>query len=238
MWQPVTRERCTSRAPIRLRRSRRITRSDRDDHRDRFGERVGHRLPHRHRACGERGKPHPHGPDHREARPGLSREHHSHGSLRKCGNRLHGNGALHELRSACDAPGGLHVPIGTITATDSANASVTGSLTVTVHAASAASLILTAPTTAKPGQAFPVSITLTDRFGNVATGYTGTVHFTSSDPLATLPADYTFRSERSPRPIRRTRRSPAPSPSPCMRRARQASSSRPRPPRSQARPFP
>ena len=31
-----------------------------------------------------------------------------------------------------------------------------------------------------------------DAFGNVATGYTGTVHFTSSDGAATLPADYTF----------------------------------------------
>ncbi len=30
--------------------------------------------------------------------------------------------------------------------------------------------------------------------GSVATGYTGTVHFTSSDPHAVLPADYTFTS--------------------------------------------
>ncbi len=28
--------------------------------------------------------------------------------------------------------------------------------------------------------------------GNTATGYTGTIHFTSSDPTATLPADYPF----------------------------------------------
>ena len=31
-----------------------------------------------------------------------------------------------------------------------------------------------------------------DAYGNVATGYTGTVHFTSSDGLAALPANYTF----------------------------------------------
>jgi hypothetical protein len=31
-----------------------------------------------------------------------------------------------------------------------------------------------------------------DAFGNTATGYTGTVHFTSSDPQAVLPANYTF----------------------------------------------
>jgi hypothetical protein len=33
-----------------------------------------------------------------------------------------------------------------------------------------------------------------DDFGNLATGYTGKVHFTSSDPNANLPRDYTFTS--------------------------------------------
>jgi hypothetical protein len=37
-----------------------------------------------------------------------------------------------------------------------------------------------------------VVISALDQFGNVATGYTGTVHFASSDPQAALPADYTF----------------------------------------------
>jgi hypothetical protein len=42
----------------------------------------------------------------------------------------------------------------------------------------------------------PVSVTVTaqDWFGNTATGYTGTVHFTGTDLIATLPADYTFIS--------------------------------------------
>jgi hypothetical protein len=31
-----------------------------------------------------------------------------------------------------------------------------------------------------------------DAFGNVTTGYTGTVAFSSSDPIASLPANYTF----------------------------------------------
>src|SRR5262249_32107468 len=35
-------------------------------------------------------------------------------------------------------------------------------------------------------------VSAVDQFGNVATGYTGTVHFASSDPQAVLPADYTF----------------------------------------------
>jgi len=37
------------------------------------------------------------------------------------------------------------------------------------------------------------NVTASDAYGNLATKYTGTVHFTSSDGSATLPADYTFR---------------------------------------------
>jgi hypothetical protein len=44
------------------------------------------------------------------------------------------------------------------------------------------------------GTAFAVTVTALDAFGNVATGYRGTVHFTSSDPSAVLPGDYPFAS--------------------------------------------
>ena len=37
-----------------------------------------------------------------------------------------------------------------------------------------------------------MTVTAYDAYGNVATGYTGTVAFTSSDPQACFPADYTF----------------------------------------------
>jgi len=38
-----------------------------------------------------------------------------------------------------------------------------------------------------------VTVTAFDQYGNIATGYTGTVHFGSSDGQAVLPApDYTF----------------------------------------------
>jgi hypothetical protein len=86
----------------------------------------------------------------------------------------------------------------TVTAADTASAIISSSLTVTIRAATATSLSLTAPPTAKVNQAFNVTVTLTDQYGNVADGYTGTVHFTSSDPLASLallgkmPVDYTF----------------------------------------------
>ena len=37
-------------------------------------------------------------------------------------------------------------------------------------------------------------MTAKDSSGNTATGYTGTVHFTSSDSQGVLPSDYTFVS--------------------------------------------
>jgi hypothetical protein len=42
------------------------------------------------------------------------------------------------------------------------------------------------------GVAFRITVTALDPFNNVATGYTGTVHFSSTDSLASLPPDYTF----------------------------------------------
>src|SRR2546427_674949 len=82
----------------------------------------------------------------------------------------------------------------TITGRDTVTATITGTLSVTVRAGAAASLTLDAPGSATAGQAFTVSVTLKDQYGNVATGYRGTVHFATSDPLPTvvLPADYTF----------------------------------------------
>ena len=41
---------------------------------------------------------------------------------------------------------------------------------------------------------FDVTVTAYDNYGNVATGYTGTITFTSSDPYAALPGAYTFQA--------------------------------------------
>jgi hypothetical protein len=49
-----------------------------------------------------------------------------------------------------------------------------------------------APGNTTAGQTVPLTVTAWDHYGNIATGYTGTVTFASSDPLATLPASYTF----------------------------------------------
>ena len=81
-----------------------------------------------------------------------------------------------------------------VTATDVAVGTITGSQTaITVQAAGAATLSVTGitdPITADASS--DVTVTALDQFGNVATGYTGTVAFTSSDGAATLPANYTF----------------------------------------------
>lgn len=54
------------------------------------------------------------------------------------------------------------------------------------------SLVLTLPANLGSGDAAGATLTAYDASFNVATGYTGTVHFTSTDPAAALPADFTF----------------------------------------------
>src|SRR5205823_136306 len=63
---------------------------------------------------------------------------------------------------------------------------------ITVTPAAAASISVTAlhGTTAGVAQSF--TVTARDAYGNVATGYRGTLAFTSSDTQAALPAAYTF----------------------------------------------
>jgi hypothetical protein len=40
--------------------------------------------------------------------------------------------------------------------------------------------------------AFTFTVSMVDAYGNIATSYVGTVHFSSSDSTATPPANYTF----------------------------------------------
>jgi phospholipase C len=80
----------------------------------------------------------------------------------------------------------------TITALDTTTGSVLGSAAVTIQAASAASFTLVAPSSGPAGFAFTVTVKALDPYGNIATSYAGTVHFASTDPQATLPANYTF----------------------------------------------
>jgi hypothetical protein len=81
----------------------------------------------------------------------------------------------------------------TVTVTDTAHSSITGSGSVTVTPGAAKTLSVSIAANPFPsGSAHSVTVKALDAYGNVAPGYTGTIHFTSSDGAAVLPANYTF----------------------------------------------
>jgi parallel beta-helix repeat protein len=86
-----------------------------------------------------------------------------------------------------------------LTVTDFANPALTGTqANIVVQAAPASKLSVAivpgSSSTVTAGTPLAFQVTLTDPYGNIATGYTGTVHFTSSDGKAALPPDYIFSS--------------------------------------------
>jgi hypothetical protein len=82
-----------------------------------------------------------------------------------------------------------------ITAADMGASSITGSQTgIQVTAGAATHFSISVPSSVTGGTAFTITVTALDAYGNVATGYGGHIHFTSSDRHAILPADYAFIS--------------------------------------------
>jgi subtilisin-like proprotein convertase family protein len=80
-----------------------------------------------------------------------------------------------------------------LTIRDTASSSITGGGSVAVSPAAASQLVISGfPSSTTAGMAANLTVTAMDAFGNVAIGYTGTVHFMSSDSKAALPANYTF----------------------------------------------
>jgi hypothetical protein len=87
-----------------------------------------------------------------------------------------------------------------ITATDNAPSGLTVTQSaISVAPAAASRLAISGPTTVTAGAAFSLTVTAFDPYGNRATGYVGTVHFSRPKPRAhvnigkaVLPADYTF----------------------------------------------
>jgi hypothetical protein len=63
-----------------------------------------------------------------------------------------------------------------------------------VSPAAASTFRISVPPGVTHGAAFSVTVTALDPYGNVATGYTGTVTFTSTDAKAVLPPSYTFKA--------------------------------------------
>ncbi|MBI5548252.1 MAG: lamin tail domain-containing protein [Deltaproteobacteria bacterium] len=82
----------------------------------------------------------------------------------------------------------------TITATDTATL-VSGQASVSVEPALAAGLkVSVQPLTVVAGAKAAVTVEAQDAFGNTASGYVGSIRFTSDDEDAVLPTDYTFTS--------------------------------------------
>ena len=80
-----------------------------------------------------------------------------------------------------------------ITATDIVFASISGSETgINVAPAAASRLAVTAPSQVAAGKPFSIIVTALDPYGNVATGYRGTVRISSVNGQGNLPATYTF----------------------------------------------
>jgi hypothetical protein len=107
-------------------------------------------------------------------------------------------GAL-QLAFAFKASGGLFVPgtavcTATFASPNHAPAlSATHTFTVTMLPATTSHFAVSAPTTATAGTAFNnLTVTALDSGNNTVTSYSGTVHFTSSDTSAALPANATL----------------------------------------------
>ena len=76
-----------------------------------------------------------------------------------------------------------------ITATDTVTVSITGTSNSISVTGPAASFSFNVPSSVATGTAFSFTVTAIDNMGNVVVGYSGTVHFTSSDIQAVLPSD-------------------------------------------------
>lgn len=81
----------------------------------------------------------------------------------------------------------------TLSATDIADSLGAGpSSAIIINAAAATHFTVSAPLTATAGVPFAFTITALDQFGNIATGYSGTVQFGSTDEQAILPPNSTL----------------------------------------------
>jgi hypothetical protein len=114
-----------------------------------------------------------------------------------------GNGSLVEVNLATKAqtplasggPGGNFLsmgPNGTLLIGQGGSILRLGPADVIAPAPAATLAISGLPASVTAGAQDTISVTAKDAQGHVATGYTGTVHFTSSDTHAGLPMDYTF----------------------------------------------
>jgi hypothetical protein len=99
-----------------------------------------------------------------------------------------GDAGVHNFSAALKTAGTQ-----SITAADTVTPGLTGTDGgIFVNPAAASQFIISAPSKVSAGAAFGLTLTVEDAYGNVVTGYTGTVHFGSADKGAKLPSSYTF----------------------------------------------
>jgi FG-GAP-like repeat len=84
-----------------------------------------------------------------------------------------------------------------LTAVDASSSSVLGTESGSIAPSVATSLSVSISGSVVAGSAATVTVKATDAFGNVATGYRGTVSFASSDALAGLPANFVFNNKEA-----------------------------------------
>src|SRR5579859_380694 len=85
---------------------------------------------------------------------------------------------------------GAYATTSSVVTANEISGTTTASASLSVNPAT--HLGISAPASATAGTAFNFTVTALDVSNNQVPGYTGTVHFTSSDGAASLPADYTF----------------------------------------------
>jgi len=100
-----------------------------------------------------------------------------------------GDGGTHTFRITLNAS-----VLTSIIVTDTANPALSSSPpAIAVSPAAVSTLALTgSPLATTPGAVQSFVVTAYDPYGNQVSTYSGTLQFTSSDPAASLPADYTF----------------------------------------------
>ncbi|MCA9261987.1 MAG: VCBS repeat-containing protein, partial [Planctomycetales bacterium] len=84
------------------------------------------------------------------------------------------------------------VGVHTLTAVDVLDPSIQGSVLSDATPPIPSTFAISGPTDATAGESISISVTVRDTIGQVASGYTGAVFFSSSDVQAGLPASYTF----------------------------------------------
>ena len=86
------------------------------------------------------------------------------------------------------------------TTTGQVTSGITGNSLLTVLPAVATHFVVSAPANIVAGQFLVIGVTAEDQYGNTATGYSGTVHFSSTDAKALLQTDSTLTTASVPLP--------------------------------------